>query len=361
MDENLRRVFDRTRPSPEQKEAMLSRLLEPERKVVPMKKLKKLTVIGIAAALMVISCAAAVVTGIDKRLLDYFGVGPEQAELLAPGAVPVDVAVEDNGATLHISQVLMDRYYIMFLADFTAPEGTVLDRDDYFFDTPVGFKDVLLDQSGEPIGIEGGWSCGLEVLDDGDPLDNHLTLLFRLTLDEGVQPDWEISGISMCNGDLIRYGENPWDIITVWSGDWSCEISFTRQDIGRSIRPDQVIGQLDGKDITLTEVYLSPMTLKIHYQRYPLGVQPPHTRTQPIDYRWNHVLEDGDMTLTTREGRTVDLIVEGFAGTSNYWDHKDIYHLAEITALEDLEGGTLNIRIEGGSVDVPLDGLVPVE
>ena len=29
--------------------------------------------------------------------------------------------------------------------------------------------------------------------------------------------------------------------------------------------------------------------------------------------------------------------------------------------LEDLEGGTLNIRIEGGSVDVPLDGLVLAE
>ena len=34
---------------------------------------------------------------------------------------------------------------------------------------------------------------------------------------------------------------------------------------------------------------------------------------------------------------------------------------AFITALEDLEGGTLNIRIEGGSVDIPLDNLVPAE
>ena len=352
MDESLRRVFDQTRPSPEQKEAMLDRLLEPERKDKPMKRLKKLTVVAIAAALMLVTCAAAVVTGLDQRLLDYFGADREQAELLVPGAVPVDVTVEDNGATLHISQVLMDRYYIMFLADFTAPEGTVLDRDDYFFDTPAGVEDELLDQSGEPIGIEGGW-IGLEVLDDGDPLDNHLTLLFRLTLDEGVQPDREIGGISMCNGDLIRHGENPWDIITVWSGDWSCEVPFTWQDIGRSIQPNQVIGQLDGKDITLTDVYLSPMTLKIRYQRYPLGVHPPHTRTQPIDYRWNHVLESDNMTLTTREGKTVDLIVEGYAGTSNFWEHRDIYHLAEITALEDLEGGTLNIRIEGGSVDVP--------
>ncbi len=361
MDENLRRVFDQVKPSPEQKEAMLRRLLEPERKVKPMKKLKKLTVVGIAAALMVISCAAAVVTGLDQRLLDYFGADQEQAELLAPGAVPVDVTVEDNGAALHVSQVLMDRYHIMLLADFTGPEGTVLDRDDYGFDVPAGFMDGPLDQSGESIDIKGGWGWTLEVLDDGDPTDNHLTLLFQLTLDEGVQPNWKISGVSMCNRDLIRYGEKPWDKIVVWPGNWSCEVPFTWQDIGRSIQPNQVIGQLNGTDITLTEVYLSPMTLKIHYQRYPLGIHPPHTRTQPIDYQWNHVLDTDNMTLTTRDGQTVDLIVKGFAGTSDFWDHDSIYHLAEITALEDLEGGTLNVRIEGGSVDIPLEGLVPAE
>ena len=358
---DLNRMFDALAPTPEQEQAVFDRLLQTERKVFPMKKLKKLTVFAVAAALMVISCAAAVVTGIDQRLLDYFGAGPKQAELLLPGAVPVDVTVEGNGAALHVTQVLMDRYHITLLADFTAPEGTVLDRDDYGFDTPVGFMDELLDQSGEPIDIEGGWGWGLEVLDDGNPMDNHLTLLFRLTLDEGGQPDWNISGVSMCNGDLIRYGEKPWDKIIVWPGDWSCEVPFTWQDIGQSIQPNQVIGQLNGTDITLTEVYLSPMTLKIHYQRYPLGVHPPHTRTQPIDYCWNHVLDTDNMTLTTRDGQTVDLIVKGHAGTSDFWEHDSIYHLAEITALEDLEGGALNIRIEGGSVDVPLEGLVPAE
>ncbi|RAY93089.1 hypothetical protein DK853_55035, partial [Klebsiella oxytoca] len=45
-------------------------------------------------------------------------------------AVPVDVTAEDNGATLHVTQVLMDRYNIMIVADFTAPEGTVLDMDE---------------------------------------------------------------------------------------------------------------------------------------------------------------------------------------------------------------------------------------
>ena len=127
---DLNRVFDALAPTPEQEQAVLDRLLQTERKVKPMKKLKKLTVAAVAAALMVISCAAAVVTGIDQRLLDYFGASPKQAELLLPGAVPVDVTAEDNGATLHVTQVLMDRYNVMIVADFTAPEGTVLDMDE---------------------------------------------------------------------------------------------------------------------------------------------------------------------------------------------------------------------------------------
>ena len=97
---DLNRMFDALAPTADQEQAVLDRLLQTERKGRPIRKLKKLTVVAIAAALMVISCAAAVVTGLDQRLIDYFGAGPEQAELLAFGAVPVDVTVKDNGATL---------------------------------------------------------------------------------------------------------------------------------------------------------------------------------------------------------------------------------------------------------------------
>ena len=51
----LNRMFDRLAPTPEQEQAVLDRLLQTERKVKPMKKLKKLTVAAVAAALMVIS------------------------------------------------------------------------------------------------------------------------------------------------------------------------------------------------------------------------------------------------------------------------------------------------------------------
>lgn len=353
---DLNRMFDALAPTAEQEQAVLDRLLQTERKDRPMRKLKKLTVIGIAAALMVISCAAAVVTGLDQRLLDYFGANQEQAELLAPGAVAVDVTVEDNGATLHVTQVLMDRYNIMILADFTAPEGTVLDRDDYIFDAPMGVVPDLLNRAGEPVELESGWGYQIKVLDDGAPQDNHLALLFCTELSEGFQPDWDIGGISLCNGDLVRYGAEPWDKITACSGDWSCEVPFTWQDMGRSIQPDQAVGDLDGIGITLTELYLSPMTLRLQ-----LESETPILRKfgGGVGIRWLQLVNSDNVTLTTRNGETIPLIGNG--GEAGGQDQVCFFRLAEITALEDLEGGALNIRIEGGSVDVPLDGLVPAE
>ena len=65
------------------------------------------------------------------------------------------------------------------------------------------------------------------------------------------------------------------------------------------------------------------------------------------------------MTLTTKGGQTIPLV--GLGSTGGNQHQKQSFQLAEITALEDLEGGTLNIRIEGGSVDIPLDNLVPAE
>ena len=360
---DLNRMFDALAPTPEQEQAVLDRLLQTERKDRPMKKLKKLKVFAVAAALMVISCAAAVVTGIDQRLADYFGADQEQAELLVPGAVPVDVTVEDNGAALHVTQVLMDRYNIMIVADFTAPEGTVLDlgreADDIFcaFDSGSLGASVpdLLDQAGEPIPGVWGWGWRTIVLDDEDPLDHHLSLLFRLELDDGIQPDWEIGGISLRNSDLVRYNSEP-TVTTIYSGNWSCEVPVTWQDMGQSVQPNQTVGELDGIDITLTELYLSPMTMRLQFKS---EVPIPQQFGGGIGNRWLQLVNFENVTLTTRSGKTIPLTDLG--GSSGDQDKDWMFRLDEITALEDLEGGTLNIRIEGGSVDVPLNDLIPAK
>lgn len=362
---DLNRMFDALAPTPEQEQAGLSRLLQTERKVTPMKKLKKLTVAAVAAALMVTACAAAVATGIDQRLLDYFGANQEQAELLVPGAVPVDVTVEDNGAALHISQVLMDRYSILILADFTAPEGTVLDMSEGINGCDWGFGGMdqslpnLLDQAGEKIDLEQSWSWTIEALDDGAPSDNHLTMLMRMDLSDGIHLDWNISALTLTAPDLVRFDHELKRHVTVCSGDWSCQFPITWQDIGRSIPLNRVVGQVDDVDISVTEIYLSPLTLQIELER-DVPVPLHSDESKPGQYsRWVSAINVDRVTLTTKDGQTVPLMELG--GTGDNQNLKQSFQLDEITALEDLEGGTLNIRIEGGSVDIPLDGLVPAE
>lgn len=362
---DFNRVFDQVRPSPEQKETILRRLLEPEKEVFPVKKLKKLTVVGIAAALMVVTCAAAVVTGLDQRLMDYFGADPEQAQLLISGAVPVDVTVEDNGAALHVTQVLMDRYSLLILADFTAPEGTVLDMDEDQEGIDRGFGGMeasmpqLLDQSGNEIDLNQSWAWKTEVLDDGDPLDNHLTLLMRVDLSEGIQPDWNIGGLALHGKDLVRFDMDLERYVTVYSGDWSCQFPITWQDMGQILPVNQVAGQVDGVDISVTELYLSPVTLQMELKRaVPVPLHSDNA-VKGLYGRWVSAVNVDRVTLTTKDGQTVPLIELGSTGGDQYQDVA--FQLEEITSLEQLLGGTLTLRIGDGSVDIPLDGLVPAE
>lgn len=361
----LNRMFDRLAPTAEQEQAVLDRLLQTERKVIPMRKLKKMTAAAIAAALVLITCAAVVAAGVDQRLLDFMGWGEQAQELLTPGALSVDVTAEDNGAALHVSQVLMDRCSILILADFTAPEGTVLDmaeelESDIFrgFGGMDGARPELLDQAGEPIDLEQGWDMQTSVLDDGDPLDNHLTLLVRVNLSDGVRPDWEIAGLFLPAADLVRYDPEAKELITVYSGDWSCRFPVTWRDMGQSIRPNQVAGHLDGADITVTEVYLSPMTLRIRLEREtPV---PRHTEGATEIYRrWVYAISGDRVTLTARDGQPVPLTeLDGFSDDQTQTVG---FRLDEITALEDLRDGALTLRIGGGSVDIPLNDLIPAE
>ena len=63
---DLNRMFDRLAPTADQEQAVLDRLLQTERKGKTMRKLKKLTVFAVAAALMVISVAAANPEGVQE-------------------------------------------------------------------------------------------------------------------------------------------------------------------------------------------------------------------------------------------------------------------------------------------------------
>ena len=361
---DLNRMFDALAPTPEQEQAVLDRLLQTERKDRPMKKLKKLTVLGIAAVLMVISCAAAaVVTGIDQRILEYFGSGQEQAKLLVPCALPVDITVENNGAVFHVSQVLMDRYSLLLLADFTAPEGTVLDESEWLhFD--LYSRPKKLNQDGKPIPAYWTWGNEQTLLDDGDPLDNHLTVLYEMLPYPGFRPDDGLKNIDLVVKHLvrIRYEDDGCYRDPVFLGDWSCQIPFSWQDMGYSISSNQTVGQLNGLDIAATEIYLSPRTLEIRLEPAPTAgglYLPPQ-----LDYSVTLTATNGETvqavnaTGALRELRNGETVLE--SGVGSFGDVQ-IFRLNEIIDPSQFQGGTITLDFGDESVNIPLDGLEPAE
>ena len=248
---DLKRMFDQLAPTAEQEEAVLDRLLEPERKVVPMKKLKKLTAAAIAAALMLVTCAAAVVTGLDQRLLDYFGAGPEQAELLLPGAVEVNEShTYDNGWTVKYGQVLADRWCVAVLVDVTAPEEVTLEENGNFFNLSCDH----LDAGGEP--IRGDWSASMGWIEDDDPADNHATMLWQFSKTLGNMEPYTGGYARFTLRDMERLDGTK----VVEFEDWPCTVKLPDTDSGILCDMGQPLS-IEGLRLELSTMYVSPLKL----------------------------------------------------------------------------------------------------
>ena len=367
---DLKRMFDQLAPTAEQEEAVLDRLLEPERKVVPMKKLKKLTVAAIAAALMLVTCAAAVVTGLDQRILDYFGAGPEQAELLLPGAMAVDVTAEDNGATIHITQVLRDRYSIAAAADFTSPEGTSLDVNGPIYSFGGIGHIRFLTEAGTPVEVS-SYRWKWYSLDDGNPEDNHLSLLFYLNIPEGL--DRRVCSLVLPAEELMDF---DWTTLDDHTPDRFLEVPLPQADMGYAQQFDQRVGELDGSVIRLKEVYLSPITMMVTLERekeFSVDLATEEGTRQSM--RWAFAL-DGEhfaatngyepaidrAILTDRDGNEIPMECrDGSADMVNLKQYHHLFRLTQATDVSRLQGGKLTLRVGDGNVDIPLDNLIPAE
>ena len=126
---------------------------------------------------------------------------------------------------------------------------------------------------------------------------------------------------------------------------------------------DQRVGELDGSAIRLKEVYLSPITLKVTLERE----EEIQEREQQWT-RWAFALREEQSdgvsraVLTTRDGCKIPLeFRDGSADGVNTNQYNYVLRLTQATDVEELQGGILTLRVGDGSVDIPLDNLVPAE
>lgn len=294
------------------------------------------------------ACAAALVTGIDQRILDFLNAQPTQEELISPYAVPVNITMKDSGGTLRIRQMLVDRYSVMLLLDFTAPDGVDLNDAEGFGQwTGAGWYVKLcdyLDSSGAEIKLGPAtedWVC-LEK----DTEKGQITFLYSEYLAEGCTN--EAHSIRFSASDL-RSGSGQ----SLLSGEWSCVIPVP-DDSGWTIPMNEVYWTKAPEE-RITEVYLSPMTFHITLERdVPLDGELDWTiwdSPDPYDFfdKWLRK----NIILTDKNGETVaynDKQCIGNPQTTTF-----TFGFEELVDPARFQGGTLTLRIGAESVDIPLN------
>lgn len=389
----LDKMFDALTPDPVRERELLRQLLQDDvRRNKPMKNWKRIVMAVAATALLITGAAAAVVVPrLNQRFLDYLGVDPADTEavakvenLLLPGAMELDITKEDNGATLHVTQILRDRYAVMILADFTAPEGTQLYMGEPDLPNVSTFKgfynsaglsaDVsaeFLDESGERMGRDGlALFYHWEALEDDDPMDNHVSLIFNLSAQHGEDAVWDAVSLRAPAVNLGYWDREQEKIVMVYEGDWSFEVPLPQQDIGWVIEVDQVLGELDGATITAQgKLYLSPITLKFEYKRdesVDFVGDTEQERNMAVA-RWYSLGMAGGAALTTADGEIVSVdYVNTVGGFEEGWRAevyrlKEVYRLNQVTDPAKFQGGTLTLDWACGKTVISLDDLAPVD
>ncbi len=373
----LNRMFDALAPAPGREAELLDRLLRNDtRRRRPMKNWKRVVIGVAAAALLVTGAAAATVTGVSQRLLAYLGVTPEDsqaAELLIPGAMAVDITKEDNGAVFHVSQVLRDRTSIMVLADFTAPEGVSLwmggtDDEPPFIGSESlygGGNHYFMDEAGEKIdlGLSSAYDYRWEFLEDDDPMDNHVSVVFLVKLPQGDLISGKAASMRIPVGSLTYATVNQETglprRIEVYPGQWSCDVPLPQKDIGWSQPADAFVGRLDGADITIKGAYLSPVNLLV-----TVGREGGEKLFGDAEVRWWYLLNlsEDDIILKDKDGNLVPL-APAYLGGGIIGDEEALlmYRLADVTDPARLQGGSITLSLDCGAVTLPLDDLAPVE
>ena len=146
---------------------------------------------------------------------------------------------------------------------------------------------------------------------------------------------------------------------TVLTGDWSFEVALPQHDIGYFWQADQVIGTLDGAEVTLEKVYLSPMTLELTLVREGTVEEFWADENENVRHNWWNMLDQEDgVILTARDGTEVTLTQGGGSGALSQIKR---FYLEEVTDPAKFQGGTLTLNWDGGKAVIPLDQLSPVD
>nr|WP_315022814.1 DUF4179 domain-containing protein [uncultured Aminipila sp.] len=149
---------------------------------IPKKAHRKKIIILVAACITIFALGAVsfAATTLDGNLLNFFHPqNQEETDLLNNLGTVIDKQVTENGLTIDVKEALGDRNAVYVMFDLIAPEGTVLDKEQYTFVSQM-------------IDVEKGFSLihgigySFECLEDVNPNDNIKPMMLCLSSSENL-------------------------------------------------------------------------------------------------------------------------------------------------------------------------------
>lgn len=149
---------------------------------IPVKSHRKRMVILVAACITIFALGAVsfAATTLNHNLLNFFHPqSQEETDLLNSLGTIIDKQVTENNLTINVKEALGDSNAVYVMFDIIAPEGTILDKDQYTFvtqmvDVEKGFSMVH------------GMGYSFECMEDGNPNDNIKPMMLCLSSSENL-------------------------------------------------------------------------------------------------------------------------------------------------------------------------------
>lgn len=254
-NKNIKQIFEALTPRTEQKEKTFHNIViqsqvehKRQRRFPSVKPVRYALLAIVLTVCLTTTAFAAAYMGLDEAFMKFLKpANNEQAVYLSNGAYVVDKTVENEYGTLTIKQVIGDSNLTYILMDFTAPEGTVLNAARYRFDTTN-----MTNQSFH--------STGFEVLDDGSPNDNKISMVMNIMTDSSLAGQTDELKLS----DLQAADPFPGIFETIIPGSWETTFKLDFKEYSTLYHIDQNM-TLFGYKAILKTISVSPIsiTLKI--------------------------------------------------------------------------------------------------
>lgn len=309
-NKNINRIFEALTPRTEQKEKMLHNILmqtqfehKRQRRIPPMKPVRYAVLATVLMVCLTTTAFAAAYMGLDEAFIKFLKpANNEQTEYLSNGAYVVGKTVENEYGSLTFKQVIGDGNLTYILMDFTAPEGTVLNAARYRFDTSITTNQSF-------------HSTGFEVLNDGNPNDNKISLIMNIMTDISLADQT----VNLKLYDLQAADLFPGNFKTIIPGPWETSFKLEFKEYSTLYQIDQSFTMF-GYTAILKTISVSPISITLKINSGSLKEINAASRFKEIGP--NEYLDDFPITINYKDGTSETTSIFTGLSRSNYMSNQ---------------------------------------